>query len=63
MIGSLILIVMMLVAAVVYGQTTVKEKKHTKSKCLFVDKNNDSRCDICGSTADACKNEAVTGKD
>ncbi len=63
MIGSLILIAMMFAAAVVYAQTTVKEKKHTKSECVFVDKNKDGKCDICGSTADACKKEAVKGKE
>ncbi len=66
MIGSLILIAMMVVAAGVYAQTTDKEKKHTKSECTFVDKNKDSKCDVCGSTADACKKEgaaAVKGTD
>ena len=63
MIGSLILIAMMVVAAGVYAQTTDKEKKHTKSECTFVDQNKDGKCDVCGSTADACKKEAVKGKD
>lgn len=65
MIGSLILIALMVVAAGVYAQTTDKEKKHTKSECTFVDKNNDGKCDICGSTADACSKEAkaTTSKD
>jgi hypothetical protein len=63
MIGSLIFITMMVLAAGVYAQTTDKEKKHTKSECIFLDKNNDSKCDVCGSTADACKKEAVKGKD
>ena len=35
MIGSLILIAMMFVAAGVYAQTTDKEKKHTKSECTL----------------------------
>ncbi len=60
MISSLILIAMMVVAAGVYAQTTDKEKKHTKSECTFVDKNKDSKCDVCGSTADACKKAATT---
>ena len=66
MIGSLILIAMMVVAAGVYAQTTDKEKKHTKSECTFVDKNKDGKCDVCGSVAEACKKEsstATTGKD
>ena len=60
MIGSLLLIVMMVVAAGVYAQTTDKGKKHTKSECTFVDKNKDGKCDVCGSTADACKKESAT---
>ncbi|MEZ4995970.1 MAG: hypothetical protein R2758_00300 [Bacteroidales bacterium] len=66
MIGSLILIALMVVAAGVYAQTTDKEKKHTKSECTFVDKNKDGKCDVCGSTTDACKKEgaaAVKGTD
>jgi hypothetical protein len=66
MIGSLVLIAMMVLAAGVYAQTTDKEKKHTKSECTFVDKNTDGKCDVCGSTADACKKDATTvtkGKD
>lgn len=59
MIGSLILIALMVVAAGVYAQTTDNEKKHKKSECTFVDKNKDSKCDVCGSTADACKKEAL----
>ncbi len=58
MIGSLILIALMVVAAGVYAQTSDKEKKHTKKECTFVDKNTDGKCDICGSTADACKKES-----
>jgi len=58
MIGSLALIVMMILAAGVYAQTTDKPKKHSKTECTFVDKNDDGKCDICGSTADACKNES-----
>jgi hypothetical protein len=63
--GSLILIVLMIVAAGVYAQTSNKEKRHTKNECTFVDKNNDGKCDICGATADACKKEckASQGKD
>lgn len=57
MIGSLILITMMVVAATVFAQTTDKEKKQNKTECTYVDKNNDGKCDICGSTADACKKE------
>ena len=60
MIGSLILIAMMIVAAGVYAQTTDKEKKHSKTECTFVDKNKDGKCDICGSTADACKKSTTT---
>ena len=66
MIGSLILIAMMVVAAGVYAQTTDKEKKHTKSECTFVDKNKDGKCDVCGTVAEACKKEAAAapaGKD
>ena len=59
MISSLILIAMMVVAAGVYAQTTDKEKKHTKSECTFVDQNKDGKCDVCGSTADACKKDAA----
>jgi hypothetical protein len=60
MIGSLVLIVMMILAAGVYAQTTDKQKKHSKTECTFVDKNKDGKCDICGSTAGACKNDAKT---
>ncbi len=71
MIGSLILIALMVVAAGVYAQTSDKEKKHTKKECTFVDKNTDGKCDICGSTAEACKaaaaktdcSSAAAGKD
>jgi hypothetical protein len=67
MIGSLVLIVMMILAAGVYAQTTDKPKKHSKTECTFVDKNKDGKCDICGSTADACKKNATctsaAGKD
>ncbi len=65
MIGSLVLIAMMVLAAGVYAQTTDKEKKHAKKECTFVDQNKDSKCDVCGSTADACKKEAAaaSGKD
>lgn len=66
MIGSLILIALMVAAAGVYAQTTDKVKKHSKSECTFVDKNTDGKCDVCGSTADACKKTATTtatGKD
>lgn len=64
MIGSLILIALMVVAAGVFAQTTDKEKKQNKTECTFVDKNNDGKCDICGATANACKKdhkEAATG--
>lgn len=58
-IGSLILVALMVVAAGVYGQASDKEKKHqAKHECTFVDQNNDGKCDKCGSTADKCKNEA-----
>jgi hypothetical protein len=67
MISSLILIAMMVVAAGVYAQTTDKEKKHSKKECTFVDQNKDGKCDVCGSTADACKKDCTTtatkGKD
>ena len=66
MIGSLVLIAMMVLAAGVYAQTTDKEKKHAKKECTFVDQNKDSKCDVCGSTADACKKDAAAaanGKD
>lgn len=58
MIGSLILIAMMVVAAGVYAQTSDQDKKQDKKECAFVDKNNDGKCDTCGKTADACKAEA-----
>jgi hypothetical protein len=67
MIGSLLLIAMMVVAAGVYAQATDKEKKNSKSECTYVDKDKDGKCDVCGSTADACKKActttATTGKD
>ena len=65
MIGSLLLIAMMVAAAGVYAQTTDKEKKHAKSECTFVDKDKDGKCDVCGTTADACKKTTTTatGKD
>lgn len=67
MMGSLILIALMVAAAGVYAQTTDKEKKHTKTECIFVDKDKDGKCDTCGSTADACKKDCTTttttGKD
>jgi hypothetical protein len=62
MIGSLILIALMVVAAGVYAQASDKEKKQTKKECTFVDNNKDGKCDTCGSAADACKN-AAAGKD
>ncbi|MGB8359748.1 MAG: hypothetical protein WCD55_14155 [Bacteroidales bacterium] len=55
MISSLILIVMMVVAAGVYAQTTDKEKKPVKKECAFVDQDKDGKCDTCGKTADECK--------
>ncbi len=58
MIGSLILIALMVVAAGVYAQTSDKEKKQVQKECTFVDKDKDGKCDICGMTADACKKEA-----
>jgi hypothetical protein len=65
MIGSLILIAMMVVAAGVYAQTSDQDKKQDKKECTFVDNNNDGKCDTCGKTADACKTEAKAheGKD
>lgn len=57
MIGSLILIALMVVAAGVYAQATDKEKKQNKTECTFVDNNKDGKCDICGATADACKKD------
>ena len=60
MIGSLILIAMMVVAAGVYAQTSDKEKKQAKKECTFVDKDKDGKCDTCGSTADACKKACTT---
>lgn len=60
MIGSLLLIAMMVMAAGVYAQTTDKAKKHAKSECTFVDKDKDGKCDVCGSTANACKKDATT---
>ena len=58
MIGSLILIALMVVAAGVYAQTSGEEKKQDKKECTFVDQNKDGKCDTCGMTADACKKEA-----
>jgi len=55
MISSIVLIVMMVVAAGVYAQTTDKEKKQVKKECVFVDKDTDGKCDTCGKTADECK--------
>ncbi len=66
MIGSLIVIALMVVAAGVFAQTAPKEKKHAKTECTFVDKNKDGKCDVCGSVADACKTApaaASKGKD
>jgi hypothetical protein len=57
-IGSLILVALVVVAAGVYGQTSDKEKKMAKHECKFVDQNNDGKCDKCGTTADKCKNES-----
>lgn len=55
MIGSLILIAMMVVAAGVYAQTSDQDKKQDKKECTFVDQNNDKKCDTCGKTAEECK--------
>lgn len=63
MIGSLILIALMVVAAGVYAQASDKEKKQTKKECTFVDNNKDGKCDTCGSAADACKKSAAAAKD
>ncbi len=64
MIGSLLLVALMVIAAGVYAQTSDKEKKQTKTECTFVDNNKDGKCDTCGSTADKCKMEgAMAGKD
>lgn len=60
MIGSLLLVALMVVAAGVYAQTTDKEKKQAKTECKFVDNNKDGKCDTCGSTADQCKKEGTT---
>jgi flavoprotein len=59
MIGSLILIAMMVVAAGVYAQTSDQDKKQVKKECTFVDENKDGKCDTCGKTADVCKKEAT----
>jgi hypothetical protein len=64
MIGSLLLVALMVIAAGVYAQTSDKEKKQTKTECKFVDNNKDGKCDTCGSTAEACKKEgAMAGKE
>lgn len=64
MIGSLLLVALMVIAAGVYAQTSDKEKKQTKTECKFVDSNKDGKCDTCGSTADKCKMEgAMAGKE
>ena len=66
MIGSLLLVALMVIAAGVHAQTSDKEKKQPKTECKFVDNNKDTKCDICGSTADKCKMEGATtvaGKD
>jgi len=65
MIGSLILIAVMVVAAGVYAQASDPDKKQDKKECTFVDANKDGKCDTCGMTADACKKEAkaTEGKD
>jgi hypothetical protein len=62
MIGSLVLIAFMVVAAGVYAQSADKQKKQNKTECVFVDKNKDGKCDICGSTAEACKKECKAAK-
>lgn len=59
-VGSLILVALMVVAAGVYGQASDKEKKQSKTECTFVDKNKDGKCDTCGSTADKCKGDCKT---
>ncbi|HUW92552.1 MAG TPA: hypothetical protein VMV74_05275 [Bacteroidales bacterium] len=59
MIGSLLLVALMVIAAGVYAQTSDKEKKHAKTECKFVDNNKDGKCDICGSTAEMCKKDAA----
>jgi hypothetical protein len=65
MIGSLILIALMVVAAGVYAQTSDQDKKQDKKECTFVDNNNDGKCDTCKKTAEECKQEckALEGKD
>lgn len=55
MIGSLILIALMVVAAGVYAQTSDQDKKQDKKECTFVDNNNDGKCDTCKKTAEECK--------
>lgn len=55
MIGSLILIAMMVVAAGVYAQTSDQDKKQDKKECVFVDKDANGKCDTCGMTAEECK--------
>ena len=55
MIGSLILIALMVVAAGVYAQTSDQDKKQDKKECTFVDQNNDGKCDTCKKTAEECK--------
>jgi len=57
MVGSLILIALMVVAAGVYGQASDKGKKHAKTECKFIDENKDGKCDTCGTTADKCKGD------
>jgi cell division septation protein DedD len=59
MIGSLILVALMVVAAGVHAQTSDKEKKQAKTECKFVDNNKDGKCDTCGATTDKCKNGAT----
>lgn len=55
MIGSLLLVALMVIAAGVYAQASDKGKKQAKTECTFVDNNKDGKCDVCGSTADKCK--------
>jgi hypothetical protein len=62
MLGSILLITFLVVAAGVYAQTTDKEKKQNKTECTFIDNNKDGKCDICGSTADACKKDCTAAE-
>lgn len=54
MIASLVLIVLMILVSGIYARKAVNQKKHSRTECTFVDRNEDGKCDICGSTTEVC---------